>query len=66
MFYKFSLSYSAILRRVELFSSTATTEVKEQLCHMYTDLLSLVVDVAITFYKAVKGMSRNGNDCNGR
>lgn len=24
---------------------------------MYTDLLSLVVDVAITFYKAVKGMS---------
>lgn len=24
---------------------------------MYSDLLSLVVDVAVTFYKAVKGMS---------
>ena len=29
---------------------------------MYTDLLSLVVDVAITFYKAVKGRSYNGGD----
>ncbi|KAF1964590.1 hypothetical protein BU23DRAFT_492067 [Bimuria novae-zelandiae CBS 107.79] len=56
-FYKFALSFSAILRRAELFSSSATAEVKEQLCLMYTDLLSLVVDVAITFYKAVKGMS---------
>ena len=56
VFYKFSLSFSAILRRAELFSATATTEVKEQLCLMYTDLLSLVTDVAITFYKAVKGI----------
>ncbi|KAK7188148.1 nacht domain protein [Paraphaeosphaeria sporulosa] len=57
VFYKLSLSFSTIHQRVELLAPTATTDVREQLSLMYTDLLSLVVDVAITFYKAVKGMS---------
>lgn len=57
MFYKLSLSFSAILQRVDLLAPSATAEVYEQLSLMYSDLLSLVVDVAITFYKAVKGMS---------
>ncbi|KAL1597956.1 hypothetical protein SLS60_008444 [Paraconiothyrium brasiliense] len=57
VFYKLSLSFSTILQRVELLASTATTEVYEQISHMYADMLSLVVEVAFTFYKAVKGMS---------
>ncbi|KAL5410988.1 hypothetical protein PMIN03_005094 [Paraphaeosphaeria minitans] len=57
VFYKLSLSFSTIHQRVELLATTATTDVREQLTFMYTDLLSLVVDVAITFYKLVKGMS---------
>ncbi|KAF2451382.1 NACHT domain-containing protein [Karstenula rhodostoma CBS 690.94] len=57
IFYKLSLSFSTIHQRMELLAPTASTEVHEQLSLMYTDLLSLVVDVAVTFYKAVKGMS---------
>ncbi|KAJ4301643.1 hypothetical protein N0V90_003736 [Kalmusia sp. IMI 367209] len=53
VFYKFSLSFSSLLHRSELLATTS--DVREQLCLMYTDLLSLVVDVAVTFYRAVKG-----------
>ncbi|XPS69175.1 hypothetical protein M3J09_001452 [Ascochyta lentis] len=53
--YKFSLSFSSVLRRSELLAATA--EIREQLCLLYTDLISLVVDVSIRFYKTVNGMS---------
>ncbi|KAF2036681.1 hypothetical protein EK21DRAFT_105994 [Setomelanomma holmii] len=55
VFYKFAMSFSSVLHRSELLS--ATSEVREQLCLLYTDLLSLVVDVAIRFYKTVNGMT---------
>ncbi|KAF2261879.1 hypothetical protein CC78DRAFT_469263 [Lojkania enalia] len=55
VFYKFSLSFSSLLHRSEILA--ATSEIREQLCLMYTDMLSLVVDVAIRFYKTVKGMT---------
>ncbi|CAI6335559.1 unnamed protein product [Periconia digitata] len=55
VFYRFSLSFSSILHQSEIIA--ATSDVREQLCLMYADLLSLVVDVAITFYKAVKGLT---------
>jgi hypothetical protein len=48
------MSFSSVLRRSELLA--ATPEIREQLCLLYTDLLSLVVDVAIKFYKTVNGM----------
>lgn len=51
--YKFSLSFSSVLRRSELLAATA--EIREQLCLLYTDLISLVVDVAIRFYKTANG-----------
>ena len=54
VFYKFSLSFSKVLHRSELLA--ATSEVREQLCLLYTDLLSLVVDVSIRFYKTVNGL----------
>ncbi|UPX15179.1 uncharacterized protein EKO05_0005636 [Ascochyta rabiei] len=53
--YKFSLSFSSVLRRSELLAATA--EIREQLCLLYTDLISLVVDVSIRFYKTANGMS---------
>ncbi|KAH7137970.1 NACHT domain-containing protein [Dendryphion nanum] len=53
--YKFGLSLSAVLHRSELLA--ATSEIREQLCLLYTDLLSLVVDVAVRFYKTVNGMT---------
>lgn len=53
MFYKFAMSFSSVLHRSELLS--ATPEIREQLCMLYTDLLSLVVDVAVRFYKSVHG-----------
>jgi hypothetical protein len=46
-----------VLHRSELL--TATPEVREQLCLLYTDLISLVVDVSIRFYKAVNGKSHH-------
>jgi len=55
VFYKFSFSFSKVLHRAELLA--ATSEVREQLCLLYTDLLSLVVDVAIRFYKTANGMT---------
>jgi hypothetical protein len=53
VFYKFAMSFSAVLYRSELLA--ATPDIREQLCLLYTDLLSLVVDVAIKFYKTVNG-----------
>ena len=57
VFYKFALSFSSIFGRSELLA--ATPEIREQLCLLYTDLLSLVVDVAIRFYKTVNGESQS-------
>jgi hypothetical protein len=54
VFYKFAMSFSSVLHRSELLA--ATSEIREQLCMLYTDLLSLVVDVSISFYKTVHGM----------
>jgi hypothetical protein len=53
VFYKFAMSFSSVLHRSELLA--ATSEIREQLCMLYTDLLSLVVDVSIRFYKTVNG-----------
>lgn len=55
VFYKFAMSFQSVLQRSELLA--ATSEIREQLCHLYTDLIALVVNVAIKFYKTV-----NGND----
>ncbi|KAF1911127.1 hypothetical protein BDU57DRAFT_462289 [Ampelomyces quisqualis] len=55
VFYKFAMSFSSVLHRSELLA--ATSEIREQLCMLYTDLLSLVVDVSIRFYKTVHGMT---------
>ncbi|KAF2715445.1 NACHT domain-containing protein [Pleomassaria siparia CBS 279.74] len=55
VFHKFAMSFSSVLRRSELLA--ATPEIREQLCLLYTDLLSLVVDVAVRFYKTVNGMT---------
>lgn len=54
-FYKNSLTVASLLERTELLS--VTPETREELCKMYTDLLALVVDVAIRFYKVVHGKS---------
>lgn len=51
--YRCSLSVTAVLARAEVMS--LSSDIYEQLCMMYTDLLSLVVDVAVRFYKAVHG-----------
>lgn len=55
VFYKFAMSFSSVLHRLKLFN--ATPEIEEQLCMLYSDLISLIVDVAIKFYKAVNGKS---------
>jgi hypothetical protein len=55
--YKFSLSISSVLRRSELLAGTP--EIREQLCLLFTDLLTLVVDVSIKFYKTVNGKQPN-------
>jgi hypothetical protein len=55
LFYKSALTISSLLDRSELLS--CTHEVQEQLCHMYTDLLTLVVEVAVYFYKTVQSMA---------
>jgi len=53
VFYKFAMSFQSVLRRSELLA--ATPDIREQLCHLYTDLIALVVDVAIKFYKTANG-----------
>lgn len=55
LFYKSALTISSLLDRSELLS--CTNEVQEQLCHMYTDLVALVVEVAVYFYKTVQSMA---------
>jgi hypothetical protein len=53
VFYKFAMSFSSVLHRSELLA--ATPEIREQICLLYTDLVSLVVDVSVKFYKTVNG-----------
>ncbi|CAN9103516.1 unnamed protein product [Alternaria alternata] len=55
VFYKFAMSFQSVLHRSELLN--ASSEITEQICLLYTDLITLVVDVAIKFYKTVKGMT---------
>ena len=55
VFYKFAMSFQSVLHRSELLN--ASPEITEQICLLYTDLITLVVDVAIKFYKTVKGMT---------
>ncbi|EME77291.1 uncharacterized protein MYCFIDRAFT_60116 [Pseudocercospora fijiensis CIRAD86] len=53
--YRCSSAVSALLARSEVLSFSS--EIYQQLCMMYSDLLTLVVDVAVRFYKAVHGNS---------
>ncbi|KAG9386878.1 hypothetical protein A1F94_003628 [Pyrenophora tritici-repentis] len=55
VFYKFAMSFHSVLHRSELLA--ASSEIREQICLLYTDLIALVVDVAVKFYKTVKGMT---------
>jgi hypothetical protein len=48
------MSFSSVLHRSELLA--ASSDIREQICLLYTDLISLVVDVAVNFYKTVNGM----------
>jgi hypothetical protein len=48
------MSFSWVLHRSELLA--ASSEIREQICLLYTDLITLVVDVAVKFYKTVNGM----------
>ena len=47
------MSFSSVLHRSELLA--ASSEIREQICLLYTDLITLVVDVAVKFYKTVNG-----------
>ena len=53
--YKHSLEVAALLHRTELLSTTP--EIREELCLMYGDLLTLTSAVATRYYKTVHGMS---------
>ena len=53
IFYKFAMSFHSVLHRSELLA--ASPEIREQICLLYADLISLVVDVGIQFYYAAKG-----------
>ena len=54
LFYQCALMVSSLLARSELLS--VTSETREQLSMMYTDLLTLIVEVAVRLYKTVHGM----------
>lgn len=54
IFYKFAMSFHSVLHRSELLAASA--EIREQICLLYADLISLVVDVGIQFYYVAKGM----------
>ncbi|GAB7366186.1 hypothetical protein MBLNU230_g7746t1 [Neophaeotheca triangularis] len=54
LFYRCSLVINALLERSELLS--ASYEIQEQLCTMFTDLITLIVEVAIHFHRSVAGM----------
>ncbi|KAF2771716.1 hypothetical protein EJ03DRAFT_289185 [Teratosphaeria nubilosa] len=58
LFYKCSLTVSSLLDQSELLG--VTNDNKEQLCMMYTDLLTLVVEAAIKFYRGVHDNSAHG------
>ena len=53
LLYRTSSAVSNLLSRAEVMEFSS--EVYEQLCVMYTDLLTLVVDVAVKFYRTVHG-----------
>ena len=57
-FFKCSLDLIAILDRVELFS--ASFDINEQLVLAYADLVTLVSDVALHFYQAIRAPSKSG------
>ena len=52
-FYRCSLGVASLLSRSEVLTFSSDTQ--EQICLLYTDLLTLVVEVAIRFYKTVHG-----------
>lgn len=51
LLYRCSTAVTGLLARSEVLSFSS--EVYEQLCFLYCDLLTLVVDVAVRFYKTV-------------
>lgn len=53
--YRSSSAVTSLLARAQVI--TLSSDVYEQLCTMYSDLLTLVIDVAIRFYKAVHSTS---------
>jgi len=55
--YRCSASVAGLLARSQVLQ--LSSEIYEQLCVMYSDLLTLVVDVAVKFYKAVHSHSDN-------
>lgn len=52
---RYSLEVAALLHRAELLSTT--TQIREQLCLMYGNLLTLTSLISIRFYKAAQGWS---------
>ncbi|KAF2151611.1 hypothetical protein K461DRAFT_257013 [Myriangium duriaei CBS 260.36] len=54
--YKNALQVSLLLTRPELLTNS-TPQIKEQLCFLYADLVTLVVDVSVRLYKTVNGMT---------
>lgn len=57
-FFKCSLDLIAMLDRVELFS--ASFDINEQLVLAYADLVTLVSDIALHFYQAIRAPSKSG------
>jgi len=57
-FFKCSLDLIAMLDRVELFN--ASFDINEQLVLAYADLVTLVSDVALRFYQAIRAPSKSG------
>ena len=55
VFYKMSLQLSSILRNHKLFTSNAAT--KDELAATYAELLEIVVEITMTWYRRSK--SRN-------
>lgn len=57
-FFKCSLDLIAMLDRVELFN--ASFDINEQLVLAYADLVTLVSDIALRFYQAIRAPSKSG------
>ncbi|CZT25011.1 related to NACHT domain protein [Ramularia collo-cygni] len=51
LLYRCSTAVTGLLARAEALS--LPSDINEQFCYLYTDLLTLVVDVAVRFYKTV-------------